>query len=292
MKKTAFLIRRLICRMAVVFLGGLGCGAQAEDSLPKVISLDYCADQYVLALAERSQILALSMDATARHSFYRERALGLPQVRATAEAILSRAPDQVVRYWSGWDMLDFLRKKNIRVTSAIYGSDQETLIRNIREVGQALNQADRAENKIKELKARFDRLKNLPRRNLRALYLTPSGVTAGKNTFVNDLIKLAGFDTLADELDLSGWRTLPLEMLVKHPPDIIIASFFDLDSNRPSNWSISRHRVIGRMVDQIPTIFVPGRYLSCNGIFVAEAADYITREANRLVRSDVHAVEK
>ena len=54
----------------------------------RVVSLDYCADQYVLKLLPRSRILALSPDATRPFSYLNERAEGLPQVKPNAEDVL------------------------------------------------------------------------------------------------------------------------------------------------------------------------------------------------------------
>lgn len=55
-------------RLSAFFLMGLAGFAAAEPAgphpaAPTIVSLDYCADQFVLALADREQILALSKDA-------------------------------------------------------------------------------------------------------------------------------------------------------------------------------------------------------------------------------------
>jgi hypothetical protein len=38
------------------------------------------------------------------------------------------------------------------------------------------------------------------------------------------------------------------------------------------------------MIESIPTIIVPGRYLSCNGIFSVDAAEYIHDHLERLLQ--------
>ena len=50
---------------------GVVSPAAAED---RIMSLDYCADQFVLALADEKQIIGVSSEARDAHSFYRERA--------------------------------------------------------------------------------------------------------------------------------------------------------------------------------------------------------------------------
>ena len=60
---------------------------------PRVVSLDYCADQYVLGLADPDQVLAVSDHADDRHSYLRDAAQGVPQLRDDAEDVLALRPD-------------------------------------------------------------------------------------------------------------------------------------------------------------------------------------------------------
>ena len=53
----------------------------------RIVSLDYCADQFVLGLAERRRILAVSPDADADFSYMRASAEGLRTVRPRAEDV-------------------------------------------------------------------------------------------------------------------------------------------------------------------------------------------------------------
>ena len=50
------------------------------DHPQRIVSLDYCADQYVLKLADEEQILAISPDAVKDFSYMREAAAGVPTV--------------------------------------------------------------------------------------------------------------------------------------------------------------------------------------------------------------------
>ena len=79
----------------------LGLVATSALAAPKVFSLDQCADQYVLALSPRADIVGLSKRATKSDSYLAARARGLPMRRATAEEVLAARPDVVVRWWGG-----------------------------------------------------------------------------------------------------------------------------------------------------------------------------------------------
>jgi len=63
------------------------------------------------------------------------------------------------------------------------------------------------------------------------------------------------------------------------PPDLFIASFFDTSLATQSGWSIARHNRLYQMLQDIPTIYLPGRYLSCNGLFLVDAAERIRSAA-------------
>ena len=248
----------------------------AADPVPSVVSVDYCADQYVLALADRRQIAGVSARATREFSFYRDRAEGLPVVAATAEGVLDRAPDLVVRFWGGnRRMVAMLERVGIAAVNVTYGIDDTTIAGNLRAVGAALGQPDVAAAHIAERTARISALKQSGPLGLRALYLTPSGTTGGAGTDVDAMLSLAGLENLAVDLGYAGWRTVSLEALIRSPPDLFIGSFFDDSAVARSSWSVARHGRLADLMERIPTIAVPGRYLSCSGLFSVQAAEYI-----------------
>ena len=76
---------------AVIALAA-GCGPTTplvpDGPARRIVSLDYCADQYVLGLVERSRILALSPDAGEDFSYLRAEAEGIPAIRPRAEDVL------------------------------------------------------------------------------------------------------------------------------------------------------------------------------------------------------------
>jgi len=272
------IIRRPVA--AAIFFAFLTLFSPVEAK-PRAVSLDYCADQFLLALADRDQIMALTTDAIESHSFYQKKAEGLPLFHATSEEVLHMRPDLVIRTWGGFTMLPFLTRAHMAVVSAEYGRGPDILYKNMRRIGAALQQSGRAEAMIQDQKARLRALKakihgsGHQGHKLRAAYITPGGVTAGANTSVNDIIKGAGLTSLAEEWGLTGWQTVPLEALIKNPPDIIIGSFFHQKNLHVSHWSLSRHDQIKKMLATIPTIMIPGRYLSCNGLFSIDASEYI-----------------
>ena len=253
-----------------------------EGLLPGVVSLDYCADQYVLQLADRPQIIAVSQEAGQAHSFYRARAAGLARFHGSIEEMLALAPDLAVRsYVSAPRMQGMSEKVGVRLLTTRYGSSLETVVHNIATVADALGQQQKAAAQIRAYKADMKRLQALPGIPLRAAYITPSGFTAGSGTFVDDIIRLAGLGSYARDKGYSGWLPLSLEDLVQDPPEVFVTSFYDTDLQTRSGWSLSRHARLGAMIDVVPTLDLPGRYMACDGLFMTRAADHIRAAAAR-----------
>ena len=247
---------------------------------PKIISLDYCADQYVLAVADPKQIMALSMSADSAHSFFKNRAAGLPKFYSTLDELLYLQPDVAVQSWQAHaKMPELMQRRGIRLFETHFGGDSDAVIKNLRLSGQNFAQEQRAAALIKDYKKRLAALQALPKLGLRAAYVTPSGYTAGKATIMDDLIQLAGFQSYAAAREITGWQPLPMEDLLIDPPDIFIASFFNSNLKTQSVWSKARHGIFTRMLRDIPAIFLPGRYVSCNGLFMVDAAERLRSEA-------------
>ncbi|MBU3969654.1 MAG: ABC transporter substrate-binding protein, partial [Alphaproteobacteria bacterium] len=88
-------------RWAWALAAGAWLGAGGVEARPlRVMALDQCADQYVLALRPDAE-LALSPRADDPDAWLREAAAGRRRVRPTLEAAIAFRPDVVVRYWGG-----------------------------------------------------------------------------------------------------------------------------------------------------------------------------------------------
>ncbi|WP_262689912.1 ABC transporter substrate-binding protein [Kordiimonas aestuarii] len=264
-----------------VVAGGFGPNAYADE--PSVMSLDFCADQYVLAFAKPENIVAVSDEAADINSFFAARAAGLPVTRGALEDVLLRKPDLVVRTWRGSMAGDAMAKRlDIHTYRPPYAMTPEDNLRNLVLVAEALGGASDARAMVDDYHTRWEALKKQPASKLKAVYMTPSGFTAGQGTFVDDIIQLAGFDTVATAADVHGWVPLPLEKMVMDPPGVVIGSFFNEGTVHISHWSGGRHGAYRNMIKELPTIMVPSRYLSCSGAFFVDAAEFIRAEAEKL----------
>jgi iron complex transport system substrate-binding protein len=248
-----------------------------------VLSLDYCADQYALFLADPDQIVAVSKAAGDVYSFYRERAIGLPTTNSTIEEVIKLNPDIVLQTYSlAAHMPEITKLADITLIETKYGSDPETVYQNVSLVGNAFGQDERAQKFNQKYKRRMDDIQSKEPSKLRIVYVTPSGTTSGVGTSVDDIIKLSGFESYAAVKGYNGWISLPLEDLILDPPDMFITSFFDNKPSSQSTWSLSRHGHLYKMMENIPTVNLPSSYMACNGLFTIDAAEHIRIQATNI----------
>jgi iron complex transport system substrate-binding protein len=240
----------------------------------RIVSLDYCADQFVLKLADRNQILAVSRDATADFSFMRHAALGTRQVRSAAEDVLALAPDLVVRSYGGGPNVEALMARSgVPIAQLGFAEDFEGVRANIRAMSAAFGHPERGEALVAEMDARLTRIA-AGAGDVRALYMTPGGVTSGEGSLVHALMEAAGIANFEDQ---PGWRPIPLERLARERPDLIAAAFFGSSSAIVDSWSSARHPVAQRQLAELPVARLEGAWTACGGWFLVEAVEALAQ---------------
>ncbi len=246
---------------------------QADGPPMRIVSLDFCADQYVLKLADRGSILALSPEAVMAHSYMRDEAGGLPMVRPLAEDAIALQPDLVVRSYGGGPNAErFFAEAGIPVLTVGWAGDFDAIRRVTQEMATGLGQPERGAALVAEIDAR---LAALPAGDAQSvLYMTPTGVTAGAGSLIDELLTAAGltnFETRA------GWHALPLERLTGEQPDLVAASFFDSTALSHDIWSAARHPVARKQMTTQPVAELAGAWTACGAWFALDAAEALAK---------------
>lgn len=265
-------------------IGAVGCGLTlgacvAEPAPPpraptlpqRIVSLDYCADQFVLKLADRSQIAAVSIDAEKEFSFMRAAAKGVPKARSSVEDVLAKKPDLVVRaYGGGPNAAGALNRAGVPVVQMGYADDFDGVRATIKEMAIAVGHPARGEALIAEMDARLATAAAAGKTTASALYVTPSGVTTGPGSLVHVMIEAAGLENFDTQ---PGWRPVPLEQLASAQPDVIVAAFFGHAQVQQDAWSPARHPILARAMEARPTAQLEGAWTACGGWFLVEAVE-------------------
>lgn len=240
----------------------------------RIVSLDYCADQFVLALADRRQIAALSRGALRDDSYFRERARGLPRTRGTLEEVLALRPDIVVRTWGGpWDAEAVYGRFGVRVVSVGDAQDFDAARLDVARAAAAIGQSARGAELVSDLDRRLAALRaDAAEARAPVLYMSAGGAVAGRGTMIDAAIEAAGARNLRAE---ASWTVLPLERMIETPPALIALGFFDHGRERMNAWSRTRHPALRRALGESRTVHLPTASIACDAWFAVDAAEAI-----------------
>ena len=262
-------MRLLLCVLCVFAFAAPAWAAPA-----RIVSLDYCADQFVLALADRGQIAALSRGARRDDSYHRMRARGLRQTRGTLEEVLALRPDLVVRNWGGpWDAEAVYARFGVPVLQVGDAPDFAAARLDLRRAARALGHAARGDMLARDLDTRLAHLASqAPREPPPVMYLSVGGGVAGRGVLMDAVISAAGGRNVRSE---ASWTVLPLETMIQTPPALIALGFFETGRTRMNAWSPSRHPALRRALADARTLTLPAATISCEAWYAIDAAEAI-----------------
>lgn len=255
----------------------VGSATAADDAAARVVSLDYCADQFVLKLLPRNRILAVSPDAAERFSYMRDAAVGVRRIRPLAEDVLAIKPDLVVRsYGGGPHAKTIFDRAGIPVLQVPYAGNFDDIRQAIVTIAERLQVPDLGAAMVQEMN---DRLAAIPqsRAKTNVLYMTSGGATSGPGTLVHEMLLAAGLNNYEQR---PGWHSIPLERLAYERPDAVAAAYFDENVDKAALWSSMRHPLAQRQLQELPTVVLEGAWTSCGGWFLVDAVEALAASGN------------
>ena len=259
--------------------GGRAAPATPPAAPQRVVSLNLCADQLLLALADRDRIAGLTRNATdPGMSAAAAAARGLPLIRNAAEQILVAAPDLIVGMpASGSAAVAALPRGSFRTLDLPTADSFDVIRRTIRLTATALGHPARGEALI----ARMERdLAGVPRpgRGRVAAYYQRRGYMTGTGTLIDEMMGRVGLVNLAAKLGKPPLSQLSLEEMVAANPDfLIVESASDTITDQGSE--MLHHPALRG----IPRLSVPEAWTVCGGPAYGAA---VHRLAGQIQRHD------
>ncbi|OCC24190.1 iron ABC transporter [Croceicoccus estronivorus] len=260
-----------------VLLGALALGAgayasnRAEAAKPapqRIVSLNLCADQLLLALADRGQIAGLTHNAdNAELSAAASRTKGYPILGQSAEEVLAIEPDLLVGMPArrsavmmaladrGYPALDVDRAESLA-----------DIVREIRKVAGAVGHRERGEALIADMERQLAAIPK-PGNGRVAAYYQRRGFLTGTGTLVDDLMRRVGLVNLAETLDKPPLSHMSIEEMVAAQPDFIIV---EAGAGHVSDQGTEmlQHPALR----DIPRLRLPQAWTVCGGPAYVEAA--------------------
>ncbi len=202
----------------------LATGAAAAPAKPRrILSLNLCADQLLLALADRDQIAGLTRNATsAEMSGEAAKAAGLPVLKDSAEQILAIGPDLVIGMPASRSAaMRALKHHHYRTLDLKTANSFDEIVDSIRATAVAVGHPARGEAMIAGMRRS---LAAIPRRGKGkvAAYYQRRGFMTGAGTLIDELMTRAGLVNLATRLGKPPLAQVSLEEMVAARPDYLI----------------------------------------------------------------------
>ena len=257
--------------LASLMLAGTVAASRAEPPA-RVVSMNVCADQYLLALADPHQIAALSLYADdAGIAYFADRARAYPRTAGNAEEVLGFDPDLVLAgTFTKTQSRAMLRRLGYHVVDLAPANDWDDVRAQTLLVAEALGHPERGERWIAILDAALDDSETPAPSAPRALQYQRRGFTAGTETLMDGIFASAGLVNAAGEAGIGSVGRMSMESLVRVAPDLVVFDRPDIALTDVGS-DLLRHPALDRAVPESMQIVLPQRLTVCGGPSLAEA---------------------
>ncbi|MDI1296232.1 MAG: ABC transporter substrate-binding protein [bacterium] len=253
----------------------IGAAPPPAPAPRRIVSLNVCTDQDIVALADPAQIAALSSyarDPELSAAAGKARAFRL--LRRPSEESLAIRPDLLVGYLLGGGAIVGAppgRWTTLGLTSAeSYGA----ILDQIRQVAVAVGHPERGDALIAQMQRDLATLPRARRGGI-AAYYQRRGYMTGTGTLVDDLMRRVGLTNLAARLGKPALAQVPLEQMIAARPDwLIVESATDRVVDQGTE--MLHHPIL----NTIPRLRLPQAWTVCGGPAYAQAARSLVAQLN------------
>lgn len=268
----------LVGSAGILWANSPAAPAKVPGTPQRIVSINLCADQLVLALADREQIAGLTKNATdAEMSGEATKARGIPLLSNSAEQILAIEPDLIVGMPASRSAaLAALPKQNYPLLDLATANTLEDIYASIRETAKAIGHPERGTALIARMQSELEGLPK-PGKGRVAAYYQRRGYMTGTGTLIDELMARVGLANLAEKLGKPPLSQLSLEEMVAAEPDfLIVESATDVVTDQGSE--MLHHPAIR----DIPRISIPQAWTVCGSPAYAQAARSMTAQIARI----------
>jgi len=256
-------------------LAALSAGPASGASAPRrVVSLAPCLDALLVALADRSQISALSRwSRQAGGSTIVAAARALPFTYGGAEEIALLAPDLVI---SGVPTPQTLQRAlpRLGIPLAMFKVVEtvDESLRQIGEVARLIGHPQRGEALARRIaSALAAAAPPVGARPVSALVFQRDGFASGPATLMDEMLGRTGFTNAARRYGMTASGNVPMERLLADPPDVLLVG----ESAGAVSWGerVLRHPALRGVRGRMRPVLFPAKLMYCGGpVLIATAA--------------------
>ena len=277
-------MRRRLASLGAAIALAISGGASSAANLPRVVSMNVCSDQLLLTLADPEQILGLSrFSRDGWQSWAAEEARRYPSLSGGAEDVLVLKPDIVLAsLFDKRATRELLKAQGLRLAEFSVPRNLDEVKAQIREMGEIVQHADRAEAEIARLDAAMARAREVVvEKHYSVLPLSRRGWVSGGDSLVSSLLTETGLFNAASTLGLRTGGLASLEEIVKAKPDFLLVSEAG-DRAEDDGSAFLLHPALERFYPPSKRIVIPERLTVCGGVMLADALDVLMKELKRV----------
>jgi len=249
----------------------------------RVVSLNMCTDQLLLALADPNQIVGLSRFAgNDRLSYAAEEAAAYPQLPAAAEALIALEPDLVLTgLFTNRAAKDMLARFGYRVEEVPFSRSLEEAYAAIRLVAEMVGHPQRAQVLIDQIGAALSAARS--DEQLTALIIRRRGYATGIESLIGDLLAQLGMPLASEGLVGALGGFADLETIIRAEPDVLITPTLSREGEDQGS-ALLAHRALNERYPPSRRIAMPERLTLCAGPSLIEAIETIAHERDQAVQ--------
>lgn len=259
-------------------MAAIAVAAQPVLAAPRrIVSLNLCADQLILAIADREQIAGLTRNAAdAELSAAAAQTRGLRILGSSAEEILGIAPDLIIGMPArGSPGLIALRGQRVRTLDLTSANSLADIYASIRQTAAATGHSERGEALVGQMERDLARIPRLGAGKV-AAYYQRRGFLTGSGTLIDDLMRRLGLVNLATRLGKAPLAQVSLEEIVAARPDYLIVEAAS-DRIADQGTEMLHHPALRG----IARISIPQAWTVCGGAAYVAAARSISEQLAR-----------
>ncbi len=268
----------LLAGAGALWAAAPGAAPSAPTQPGRIVSINLCSDQLVLALADRGQIAGLTINAAdPQMSGEAAQARGLPLLSNSAEQILAIDPDLIVGMPASRSApLAALPGTSYPLLDLDTANSLDQIYVSIHQTAAAVGHPERGEALVGRIQRQLAGL-GKPGRGRVAAYYQRRGYMTGTGTLIDEMMSRVGLVNLANILGKPPLSQLSLEEMVAAKPDfLIVESATDVVTDQGSE--MLHHPALR----DIPRISVSEAWTVCGGPAYADAVRSIARQIERI----------
>lgn len=260
--------------------GGTGAPEHAQKPV-RVMSLNLCTDQLVLALLPPERIASVTWIARDEgQSLLADRAQAVPVNHALAEEVIDQQPDLVLAGTFGTTAVrSMLSRLGYPLVEVDHANSIADVRRITRQVAHAVGEAQRGEALIARMDAQLAALDREGAAAIPVVAWDRAGFSAGEGTLYDAILEAAGARNLARGSLVRSYRRPDIEVLLQTNPALLVKGSADTRA-QAGGEDVTRHRLV-REYWSDRTLVIAQAYYVCGTPMVGDAATSLHKQIRR-----------